>query len=1213
MSLEPQLKSELWQFWIDRGGTFTDIIARQPGGHLVTHKLLSENPAQYPDAAIQGIRDLLELSKNQPIPMSEIGAIKMGTTVATNALLERNGEKTVLAINKGFKDILRIGYQNRPNLFAIDIELAEMLYADVVEIDERTDAHGVVVSPLNQDEVTGQLQSVFDRGFRSIAIVLMHGYRFTEHERIIEDIAEKIGFSQISVSHKASPLMKIIPRGDTTVLDAYLSPILRRYVNQVELALGSEAKEKGRLMFMQSSGGLTDARFFQGKDAILSGPAGGVVGMVQIGESVGFNKLIGFDMGGTSTDVSHYSGEFERAFETQVAGIRCRAPMMLIHTVAAGGGSILHFDGARYRVGPESAGANPGPACYRNGGPLTITDCNVMLGKLNPDFFPKVFGSKADQALDISIVKSKFQQLADEINRATGGSSSVTEVAEGFLSIAIENMSSAIKKVSVEKGHDVSEYTLSCFGGAGAQHACLVADRLGMKRIQLHPFAGVLSAYGMGLADTRVINDLAIEATLEPDLMKVLVAQVEILKHKSEAQLVEQGVNTSTLQYDCRVYLRYQGSDTSIPVSFASFRELVGEFERIHHTRFGFISQEKDLVVESIQVESISHDEHTLRECTNDNHVVNQVLTSKTVVMGGEARTTNFYKRSELAIGSLVHGPGVIIEQTSTIVIEPGWAAELTSNGDLVLERFETLQRQHAIGTSVDPVMLEIFNKLFMSVAEQMGTVLENTAASVNIKERLDFSCAIFTPEGELVANAPHVPVHLGSMSESVKTIIRENSTSMKSGDAYLINAPYNGGTHLPDITLIKPVFDSQGRRVIFYVASRGHHADIGGITPGSAPAYSTHVEEEGVLIDNFKLVSEGRFMEANIAKLLGAGSNPARNIGQNIADLKAQVASCEKGAQELILIIDHYSLEVVHAYMQHVQDNAEESVRQVLVQLRDSAFTYKMDDGHQVSVSINIDQNSRSATIDFTGTSAEHPGNYNAPSSICYAAVLYVFRCLVGDEIPLNAGCLKPLKLIIPDKSMINPVYPAAVFSGNVETSQCIVDALFGALGVVAASQGTMNNYIWGNEMVQNYETICGGAGASANKDGCNAVHTHMTNSRLTDPEILEWRFPVRLESFSIRQNSGGAGRHCGGEGVDRRMRFLQPMTVNMIAGHRVVPPYGVDGGQPGAVGENYVLHANNKVTNLGTNGQVDVSNGDVFVLKTPGGGGFGLQQDIE
>ena len=1213
MSLEPQLKSELWQFWIDRGGTFTDIIARQPDGHLVTHKLLSENPAQYPDAAIQGIRDLLELSKNQPIPMSEIGAIKMGTTVATNALLERNGEKTVLAINKGFKDILRIGYQNRPNLFAIDIELAAMLYADVVEIDERTDAHGVVVSPLNQDEVTGQLQSVFDRGFRSIAIVLMHGYRFTEHERIIEDIAEKIGFSQISVSHKASPLMKIIPRGDTTVLDAYLSPILRRYVNQVELALGSEAKEKGRLMFMQSSGGLTDARFFQGKDAILSGPAGGVVGMVQIGESVGFNKLIGFDMGGTSTDVSHYSGEFERAFETQVAGIRCRAPMMLIHTVAAGGGSILHFDGARYRVGPESAGANPGPACYRNGGPLTITDCNVMLGKLNPDFFPKVFGSKADQALDISIVKSKFQQLADEINRATGGSSSVTEVAEGFLSIAIENMSSAIKKVSVEKGHDVSEYTLSCFGGAGAQHACLVADRLGMKRIQLHPFAGVLSAYGMGLADTRVINDLAIEATLEPDLMKVLVAQVEILKHKSEAQLVEQGVNTSTLQYDCRVYLRYQGSDTSIPVSFASFRELVGEFERIHHTRFGFISQEKDLVVESIQVESISHDEHTLRECTNDNHVVNQVLTSKTVVMGGEARTTNFYKRSELAIGSLVHGPGVIIEQTSTIVIEPGWAAELTSNGDLVLERFETLQRQHAIGTSVDPVMLEIFNKLFMSVAEQMGTVLENTAASVNIKERLDFSCAIFTPEGELVANAPHVPVHLGSMSESVKTIIRENSTSMKSGDAYLINAPYNGGTHLPDITLIKPVFDSQGRRVIFYVASRGHHADIGGITPGSAPAYSTHVEEEGVLIDNFKLVSEGRFMEANIAKLLGAGSNPARNIGQNIADLKAQVASCEKGAQELILIIDHYSLEVVHAYMQHVQDNAEESVRQVLVQLKDSAFTYKMDDGHQVSVSINIDQNSRSATIDFTGTSAEHPGNYNAPSSICYAAVLYVFRCLVGDEIPLNAGCLKPLKLIIPDKSMINPVYPAAVFSGNVETSQCIVDALFGALGVVAASQGTMNNYIWGNEMVQNYETICGGAGASANKDGCNAVHTHMTNSRLTDPEILEWRFPVRLESFSIRQNSGGAGRHCGGEGVDRRMRFLQPMTVNMIAGHRVVPPYGVDGGQPGAVGENYVLHANNKVTNLGTNGQVDVSNGDVFVLKTPGGGGFGLQQDIE
>ena len=1211
MNLKTQLKKELWQFWIDRGGTFTDIIARQPGGYLVTHKLLSENPAQYSDAAIQGIRDLLELNKDQPIPMSEIGTIKMGTTVATNALLERNGEKTILAINKGYKDILRIGYQNRPNLFAIDIELAEMLYSDVVEIDERTDAHGVVVSPLNQDEVTRQLKGAFDRGFRSIAIVLMHGYRFIRHERRIEDIAKKIGFSQISVSHKASPLMKIVPRGDTTVLDAYLSPILRRYVNQVELALGSEAKEKGRLMFMQSSGGLTDARFFQGKDAILSGPAGGVVGMVQIGESAGFNKLIGFDMGGTSTDVSHYSGEFERAFETQVAGIRCRAPMMLIHTVAAGGGSILHFDGARYRVGPESAGANPGPACYRNGGPLTITDCNVMLGKLNPDFFPKVFGPQADQEIDTSIVTSKFQQLADEINQATGGSSSVTDVAEGFLSIAIENMSSAIKKISVERGYDISEYTLSCFGGAGAQHACLVADRLGMRRIQLHPFAGVLSAYGMGLADTRVINDLAIEATLEPDLMKVLVVQTETLKHKGEAQLGEQGVNTSTLQYHCRVHLRYQGSDTSIPVPFASLRELVGEFERIHHTRFGFTSQEKDLVVESIQVESISHDKLDLCECANNNHAANQALTSKTVVMAGEVRITNFYNRSELAIGGLVFGPAVIIEQTSTIVIEPGWAGCLTDNGDLVLERVEILQRQHAIGTSVDPVMLEIFNKLFMSVAEQMGTVLENTAVSVNIKERLDFSCAIFTPEGELVANAPHVPVHLGSMSESIKTIIRENSASMKSGDAYLINAPYNGGTHLPDITLIKPVFDGQEQRVIFYVASRGHHADIGGITPGSAPAYSTHVEEEGILIDNFKLVSEGRFMEDNIAKLLGTGNHPARNIKQNIADLKAQVASCEKGAQELISIIDHYSLEVVHAYMQHVQDNAEESVRRVLAQLKDSAFTYKMDDGHQVSVSINIDQNSRSAIIDFTGTSAEHPGNYNAPSSICYAAVLYVFRCLVDDEIPLNAGCLKPLKLIIPDKSMISPVYPAAVFSGNVETSQCIVDALFGALGVVAASQGTMNNYIWGNERVQNYETICGGAGASANMDGCNAVHTHMTNSRLTDPEILEWRFPVRLESFSIRQKSGGAGRYNGGEGVDRRMLFLEPMTVNMIAGHRVVPPYGVGGGQPGVVGENYVLHADNTLTNLGTSGQVEVSSGDVFVLKTPGGGGFGPQQE--
>jgi len=1196
-----------WQFWIDRGGTFTDIIGRKPDGELLTHKLLSENSAQYADAAIQGIRDLLNLTQEQAIPMADIGAIKMGTTVATNALLERQGEKTLLAISKGFKDILRIGYQNRPKLFALDIELAEMLYTDVVEIDERLDAQGVVLCPLDLTTTEQQLQQAFNEGYRSIAIVLMHGYRFTEHEKKIEEIAQAIGFSQVSVSHKVSPLMKIVSRGDTTVLDAYLSPILRRYVNQVEAVLGDGAEEKGRLMFMQSSGGLTDARFFQGKDAILSGPAGGVVGMVKTCENAGFSKLIGFDMGGTSTDVSHYAGEFERAFETQVAGVRCRAPMMLIHTVAAGGGSILHFDGARYRVGPDSASANPGPACYRNSGPLTITDCNVMLGKLNPDFFPNVFGPKANQALDVDIVRQKFQQLADEIKQSTGKDTTPERVAEGFLSIAIENMSNAIKKISVEKGYDVSEYTLCCFGGAGAQHACLVADKLNMRRIYLHPFAGVLSAFGMGLADTRVINDLAIETVLEADSMLMLSDKLEALRQQSEHQLLEQGMQASSLKFHQRLHLRYLGSDSAIAVKFGTLEAITHDFESAHLTRFGFVSKEKQLIVESIQLEAVSQNTLHAHQYSAQHPTTNRKLTQQAIVMDGVKKDTAFYNRNQLAFGEVVKGPAIIIETNSTIVIEPGWQGILGDNDDLILERVKPLSRQHAIGTNVDPVMLEIFNNLFMSVAEQMGTVLENTAVSVNIKERLDFSCAIFTPEGELVANAPHVPVHLGSMSESIKTIIRENSATMKSGDAYLINAPYNGGTHLPDITLIKPVFDKQGKTVIFYVASRGHHADIGGISPGSAPAYSTHIEEEGIVIDNFKLVSEGRLLEVEIEELLNSTSHPARNVAQNIADLKAQVASCEKGAQELSVVIDYYSLETVHAYMQHVQDNAEESVRRVLKNIEDSEFTYKMDDGHQVSVSIKTHPESRSATIDFTGTSAEHSGNYNAPSAICHAAVLYVFRCLVDDDIPLNAGCLKPLKLIIPEKSMINPVYPAAVFAGNVETSQYIVDALFGALGVVAASQGTMNNYIWGNESVQNYETICGGSGASAKQDGCSAVHTHMTNSRLTDPEVLEWRFPVRLESFSIRENSGGIGKHTGGEGVDRRMRFLQPMTVNMIAGHRVVPPYGLEGGGSGAVGENYVVHSNNTTTDLGTNGQVEVSVGDVFVLKTPGGGGFG------
>ena len=1196
-----------WQFWIDRGGTFTDVIGKNPKGKIATQKLLSENPKQYKDAAIQGIRDLLSIDRKESIPMHQIDSIKMGTTVATNALLERKGERTLLAITKGFADILRIGYQQRPKLFSLDIQLPDMIYSDIVEIDERVDIKGDVLIKLDLSNTKKILTEAFNEGFKSIAIVLLHGYRYQEHEIQISVIAKQIGFEQISVSHKISPLMKIIPRGDTTVVDAYLSPILRRYINQVKAELGQTQQNFGKLMFMQSNGGLTDANYFQGKDAILSGPAGGVVGMVKTGEKIGLNKLIGFDMGGTSTDVCHYNSEYERTLETELAGVRLRSPMMLINTVAAGGGSILYFDGSRYRVGPDSAGAFPGPACYRNGGPLTVTDCNVMIGKLNPDFFPKVFGPNGNQKLDLKIVETKFTTLAKEISSSTNKSVTPLEVAEGFLFIAVESMANAIKKISVQRGYDVSSYALSCFGGAGGQHACMVADKLGINKIHLHPYAGVLSAFGIGLADIRTINDLAIELNLDEKAIQHISEKFEDLRSTGKEDLVAQNLNENIFEYVDRVYLRYKDSDTSLAIKFDIYSSMKLNFENSHRTRFGFISPEQAIIIESIQSEvSCQSDQFESNE-PQQKKSKSQPLTTQNVFFNGGLEKTVFYNRNDIKPNEKLSGPAVIIEPTSTIIIEPGWEAMLEDSNDLILTRTNKIIRSSAIGTSVDPIMLEIFNNLFMNVAEQMGMVLENTASSVNIKERLDFSCALFSPTGELVANAPHVPVHLGSMSESIKTIIRENSLTMNPGDAFLINAPYNGGTHLPDITLIKPVFDECNESVIFYVATRGHHADIGGTVPGSAPANSTHIKEEGVLIDNFTLVSKGIFLENEIHDLLSLAEYPARNIKQNIADLKAQVAAAEKGSQELLKVIKHYGLEVVHAYMDHVQDNAEESVRRVLDVLSDSSFTYKMDDGHQVSVSISVDKVNRSATIDFTGTSNQHPGNYNAPSAICYAAVLYVFRCLVDDDIPLNAGCLKPLNLIIPKNSMINPEYPAAVFSGNVETSQCIVDTLLGALGEFAASQGTMNNFIWGNDKVQNYETICGGSGASVNQPGCSAVHTHMTNSRLTDPEVLEWRFPVRLESFSIRKNSGGKGLNMGGDGVDRRIRFLEPMTVNIIAGHRKVPPYGLSEGESGALGENYVVHADKSETRLGTKGQVEVEKNDLFILKTPGGGGFG------
>ena len=1197
-----------WQIWIDRGGTFTDLVACTPDGDLVSHKLLSENPEQYEDAALQGIRDLVGIKKGQPIPTGLVEVVKMGTTVATNALLERKGDRVVLITTKGFADSLRIGYQHRPDIFAREIILPEMLYERVIEVDERVKADGEVLKAPDIESTRPELQAAFDDGIRSAAIVFMHGYRFTDHEQQFAKLAKSMGFTQVSVSHEVSPLMKFVSRGDTTVVDAYLSPILRRYVDRVAKDLAPDVATGTRLQFMQSNGGLTDAKLFQGKDSILSGPAGGVVGMVQTAAMAGYDKVIGFDMGGTSTDVSHYDGEYERAFETIVAGVRMRAPMMHIHTVAAGGGSILHFDGSRFRVGPDSAGAAPGPVCYRRGGPLAVTDCNVMLGAIQPMYFPRVFGPNADQPLDAEVVTEKFTALAMNIKASTGEDKTPQQVAAGFRMIAVENMANAIKKISVQRGYDVTEYTLNCFGGAGGQHACAVADSLAMSRVFVHPFAGVLSAYGMGLADVRALREKSIEAPLNEDVLGTLKTVIADLSKEGVAEVLGQGVQTENIQVLTRVHLRYTGSDTAIIVDHAGLQEMKDAFEAIHRQRFAFNSPERGYVVEAVSIEGVGASdvavEKSLTEtATNDATEMDTV----NVYLGDKWQDAPIYNRDDLLPGHIVSGPAVIIEATGTTVVEPGWQAEISPLAHLILNRVEAREDRKAIGTEADPVMLEIFNNLFMSIAEQMGATLENTAYSVNIKERLDFSCAIFDAEGDLIANAPHMPVHLGSMGESIRAVINGNKGTIKPGNVYILNAPYNGGTHLPDVTVVTPVFDDVGKDILFYVGSRGHHADIGGTTPGSMPPDSRTVEEEGVLIDNFLMIDEGLIREKELRELLSSGPYPTRNFHQNFADLSAQVAANEKGVSELMKMIDHFSLNVVQAYMGHVQDNAEESVRRVLDVMKPGSFDYPMDCGTNIKVNISIDREQRQATIDFTGTSPQMETNFNAPSAVCRAAVLYVFRTLVDDDIPMNEGCMKPLDLIIPDGCMLKPEYPAAVVAGNVETSQCVTGALYGALGVMSSSQGTMNNFTFGNDVYQYYETICGGSGAGPGFNGTDAVHVHMTNSRLTDPEILEWRFPVLLEEFKINRGSGGKGKFRGGDGTIRRVQFLEPMVATILSGHRTVPPYGLEGGSHGAVGKTTVERTNGTVNELGATDSTQMEAGDVFVIQTPSGGGFG------
>ncbi|MHB1124660.1 MAG: hydantoinase B/oxoprolinase family protein [Ramlibacter sp.] len=1276
-----------WQFWIDRGGTFTDVVGRRPDGALVTHKLLSDNPEQYRDAAVAGIRHLLGLQAHEPVSPGQVECVKMGTTVATNALLERKGEPTLLVTTRGFRDALRIAYQNRPRLFDRRIVLPELLYSAVIEAHERVGAQGDVIEPLDEAHLRAQLEAVFAQGLRSVAIVFMHGYRFTQHEQAAGRIAREVGFTQVSTSHETSPMMKFVSRGDTTVVDAYLSPILRRYVDQVAGEMPGV-----RLFFMQSSGGLADAHAFQGKDAILSGPAGGIVGMARTATLAGFDKVIGFDMGGTSTDVSHFAGEFEREFETQVAGVRMRAPMMSIHTVASGGGSILEFDGARFRVGPRSAGANPGPASYRRGGPLAVTDANVMVGKIQPKYFPHVFGPRGNEALSYDTVCERFTELAGR----TAAGMTPEACAEGFIDIAVQQMANAIKKISVARGYDVTRYTLQCFGGAGGQHACQVADALGMGRVLVHPLAGVLSAYGMGLADQNTIREQAIELPLAPGSLPAIEQRLDEIGAAARADLERQQAASGPVTLRRRVHVRYEGTDSALVVPFGDLAAIEAGFEAAYRQRFSFLMRGKRMIVEAVSVEAVVAGDAPA-EPRHPVQPVREVPRRETVRMysGGRWHEAALVVREDLRPGDHVAGPAIIAERNATTVVEPGWEARLTELDHIVLERRVARDVKYAAGTSVDPVLLEVFNNLFMNIAEQMGLQLQNTAYSVNIKERLDFSCALFDAQGNLIANAPHMPVHLGSMGESIKTVIRENAGRMSPGDVYVLNDPYHGGTHLPDVTVITPVYlraesphpnpppkgegvgnslpaasgegvanslplppgevgnslppplgeggggGTLAEKPLFYVGSRGHHADIGGVTPGSMPPFSTRIEEEGVQIDNFKLVDRGTLREAEILALLRSGTYPSRNPEQNLADLKAQIAANEKGVQELRRMVGQFGLEMVQAYMRHVQDNAEESVRRVIeligVRFQLSApplaspdgsrpdnwnltpinFTLPLDNGAQIKVAIRVDVDSRSAEIDFTGTSPQQTNNFNAPTAVCMAAVLYVFRTLVDDDIPLNAGCLKPLKVIIPAGSMLNPDPPASVVAGNVETSSCITNALYGALGVMAASQCTMNNFTFGNQRHQYYETISGGSGAGAEIDaagrvvggfdGTSVVQTHMTNSRLTDPEVLEFRFPVRLESYEIRAGSGGGGRWKGGNGGVRRVRFLEPMTASILSNSRRHGPFGMAGGGAGQPGINRVVRADGAVETLDHIGSAQMQPGDVFEIHTPGGGGFG------
>ncbi|HET6524506.1 hydantoinase B/oxoprolinase family protein [Sphingopyxis sp.] len=1183
-----------WHIWIDRGGTFTDVVARRPDGAVVTTKYLSEDPARPGDAAVNAIRDLTGAGSGALPPL----AIRMGSTVATNALLERKGEPTLLAITRGFGDALTIGYQDRPELFARRLDRTPPPHAEVAEIAERVAPDGTIPTPLDEEAARASLQAARDRGLSSIAIVLMHGYRYPDHERRLAAIAADLGFKQISTSHDVSALIKLVGRGDTTLADAYLSPVLHHYVRQFVAQLGDGVDPQ----FMKSSGGLAAASAFHGRDAILSGPAGGIVGMVGSAAPLGKHRLIGFDMGGTSTDVSHYAGRLERDNEGVVAGTRIRAPMLRIHTAAAGGGSICRWDGARLLVGPESAGANPGPAAYGNGGPLTVTDCNVLLGKIQPGHFPKLFGPNGDQPLDREVVVRKFAAMAAEVGNITPEA-----LAEGLLAIAVQQMANAIKRITIARGHDVTQgYSLVGFGGAAGQHVCLVADALGVDEILLHPLAGVLSAYGMGLAQPSAIRERTLALTLDKECAAALATAEAELAEQARAELSPEAETTR----ETLLFVRLADSDNAIELALAPPAEVRQAFAAAFRQRFGY-APHANLVVDRIRVE-LTEAGDAPAALPPPAPAAEAEPETVTAWLAGAAHAVPLHQRGALAPGRSIAGPAIIIDALSTTVVEPGWRAEVQPEGTLLLARTrsaEVAAIAHDDLATPDPIRLEIFNSLFMAIAEEMGGALQHSASSINIRERLDFSCAIFDGSGSLVANAPHMPVHLGSMGESVRTILRQRTIDgrgIRPGDAYALNAPYDGGTHLPDITVIMPVF-VEGETPSFFVAARGHHADLGGIAPGSMPPDSKSIADEGILFDNRLIVDDGNFLDADVHTHLTSGDWPARNPALNIADLKAQVAACQRGASALADLSAAHGAATVAAYMAHGQRQAEVAVRQLIARLDDGQFGYAMDNGAVVAVAVTVDREARDVTIDFTGSSATLPDNFNAPMPVVRAAVLYVLRTMLDDPIPMNEGCLAPVTLTVPDDSMLSPSYPAAVVAGNVETSQVITDALFAAFGAMAPAQGTMNNFTFGNDAHQYYETIAGGSGAGPGFDGTSVIQTHMTNSRMTDPEVMETRFPVIVEEFSIRKGSGGAGQWHGGDGATRRIRFREPMAANILANRRKIAPKGLAGGADAAPGRNWVERADGSVEMLAATGSAELAAGDAFVIETPGGGGYG------